>query len=211
MDYCRGGMMIRIFSIVVCIVTLSGCRSTNGDRLPATAADNPDPIFGANAKLRQPAGGEQPPAGVTAPPGGVPAVPTSQRTGSTDRIGPLSMQPRSPSPAESSVSPGVTPGTANLALGVRPPPPELIHDQQVKPVSNTAPASSPELVQEYRNRMNKFGVAGLRTKALGNGDWEAVGHFPVASQPNQMRRIEAHGTTEADALLAILEQLEKPQ
>lgn len=199
-------MMFRLFSILACTVMISGCRTTNGDRLPATAADNPDPIFGANAKLR-----EQPPAGVSAPPGGAPAVPTSQRTGSTDRIGPLQMQPRTPTPAETSAPPGVTPGTANLALGVRPPPPEPIRDQQVKPAANTAPASSPELVQEYRNRMNKFGVAGLRTKALDNGDWEAVGHFPVASQPNQMRRIEAHGATEADALLAILEQLEKPQ
>lgn len=185
---------------------LSGCRTTNGDRLPATAADNPDPIFGANAKLR-----EQPPSGVSAPPGGAPAVPTSQRSGSSDRLESIPLTPTRPAPTVSTVSPGVTPGTANLALGVRPPPPEPIRDSQVKPVANTAPASSPEVVQDYRNRMNKFGVAGLRTKALDNGDWEAVGHFPVASQPNQMRRIEAHGATEADALLAILEQLEKPQ
>ncbi|MFT3879095.1 MAG: hypothetical protein QM703_05465 [Gemmatales bacterium] len=203
--------MFRLFLILACTIILSGCRTTNGDRLPATAADNPDPIFGANAKLRQPVAGEQPPAGVTAPPGGAPAIPASQRSGSTDRIGPLQMQPRNSTPVESSVTPGVTPGAANLTLGVRPPPPEPIRDQQVKPVANTTPASSPELVQDYRNRMNKFGVAGLRTKALDNGDWEAVGHFPVASQPNQMRRIEAHGATEADALLAILEQLEKAQ
>ncbi len=199
--------MLRLYLILACSVILSGCRTTNGDRLPATAVDNPDPIFGANAKLR-----EQPPAGVAAPPaGGAPAVPTSQRTGSTDRIGPLAMQPRNPIPSETSVSPGVTPGTANLTLGVRPPASDAVRDSQVKPAANTAPASNPELVQEYRNRMNKFGVAGLRTKALDNGDWEAVGHFPVASQPNQLRRIEAHGATEADALLAILEQLEKPQ
>lgn len=204
--------MFRLFSILVCTVILSGCRTTNGDRLPATAVDNPDPIFGANAKLRQPAAAEQPLAGVTAPPGGVAAVPTSQRNGSSDRLEPLPMlKPSKPVPTENSVSQGVTPGTANLALGVRPPPPEPIRDQQVKPVANTVPASSPELVQQYRDRMNKFGVAGLRTKALENGTWEAVGHFPVASQPNQLRRIEAQGTTEADALLAILEQLEKPQ
>lgn len=59
--------------------------------------------------------------------------------------------------------------------------------------------------------MTKFGVAGLRTKALPNGTWEAVGHFPTESKPDQLRRIETHGATESDALLAILEQLEKPQ
>jgi hypothetical protein len=86
-----------------------------------------------------------------------------------------------------------------------------MRDQQVQPAANNVPASNPDVVQDYRNRMNRFGVAGLRTKALGNGTWEAVGHFPVTAKPNELRRIEAHGATEADALLAILEQLEKPQ
>lgn len=204
--------MIRLVSIILCLLALGGCRSTNNDRLPATAADNPDPIFGGNAKLRQPPAGEQPPGNVSVPANTATGTPTSQqRSGSGDRIGPLNVQPRNPAPAEATVGAGVAPGTANLATGVRPPPPEPMHDQQVKPAANNVPASNPDLVQDYRNRMNRFGVAGLRTKALDNGTWEAVGHFPVTTQPNQLRRIEAHGATEADALLAILEQLEKPQ
>lgn len=203
--------MFRFVSIAICILVLSGCRSTNGDRLPATAAENPDPIFGGNGKLRPPPGGEQPPAGVTAPPGGAAAIPTSQRTGSTERIGPLSFQPQSPAPSEAPVTPGITPGAANLTTGVRPPPADPIRDQQVKPATNNVPSSNQEVVQDYRNRMNRFGVVGLRTKALENGTWEAVGHFPVNTKPDQLRRIEAHGPTEADALLAILEQLEKQQ
>jgi hypothetical protein len=203
--------MFRLVSIIICGLALSGCRSANNDRLPATAVDNPDPIFGGNAKLHQPPAGEQPPGNVSVPANTATGTPTSQRSASSDRIGPLSVQPINPGPTEVPVAPGVTPGTANLTTGVRPPPPEPIHDQQVKPAANNVPASNPDVVQDYRNRMNRFGVAGLRTKALDNGTWEAVGHFPVTAQPNQLRRIEAHGATEADALLAILEQLEKPQ
>lgn len=203
--------MFRLVSISICLLVLSGCRSTNGDRLPATAVDNPDPIFGGNAKLRQPPGGEQSPGNVSVPANTATGTPTSQRSGSGDRIGPLSVQPRNPAPTEAAVGAGVAPGTANLTTGVRPPPPEPMHDQQVKPAANNVPASNPDVVQNYRTRMNRFGVAGLRTKALDNGTWEAVGHFPVTGKTNELRRIEAHGATEADALLAILEQLEKPQ
>jgi len=203
--------MFRLVIFLVCVLLVSGCRTTNNDRLPATAVDNPDPIFGGTAKLKQPPSGEQPPAGVTAPPNGTTAIPTSQRSGSTERIGPLSFQPRNSTSTEPPVTPGVTPGSANLTTGVRPPPVEPTPDQQVKPVTNTVPASNPELVQDYRNRMNRYGVVGLRTKALDNGTWEAVGHFPVNNQANQLRRIEATGTTEADSLMAIIEQLEKPQ
>lgn len=178
-----------------------GCRSTSNDRLPATAVDNPDPIFGGTAKLRPPPGAEN------APP--LNGTPTGQSK-SEDRIGPLQFQPRS-SGSTPPPNAGMSPGTAVLTSGVKPPAAEPIRDQQIQPAASTAPASSPEVVQEYRQRMNKFGVAGLRTKALSDGTWEAVGHFPTADQPNQLRRIEAQGATEADALLAILEQLEKPQ
>ncbi len=202
--------MVRLVSISICLLALSGCRSTNGDRLPATAADNPDPIFGGNAKLRQPPSGEQPSGNVSVPANTATGTPTSQRSGSGDRIGPLSVQPRNPAPTDAAVGAGVAPGTANLTTGVRPPV-EPMHDQQVKPAANNVPTSNPDVVQDYRTRMNRFGVAGLRTKALDNGTWEAVGHFPVTGKTNELRRIEAHGATEADALLAILEQLEKPQ
>lgn len=188
-------------SIIVVTVILPGCRSTSNDRLPATAVDNPDPIFGGAGKAKQ----EQPPPGA----GQSVATPTGQSK-PNDRIGPLQVNPASTSKPIEPTS-GASPGTANLTSGVKPPVSEPIKDQAVQPAANTVPASSPEVVQDYRQRMNKFGVAGLRTKALPQGGWEAVGHFPTANQPNQLRRIEAHGATEADALLAILEQLEKPQ
>ena len=203
--------MFRLSLIFICLIALGGCRSTNNDRLPATAADNPDPIFGGNAKLRQPPAGEQPPGNVSVPANAVNGTPTSQRSASGDRIGPLSVQPNNPGSTECPWLPELLQELPTLPPGVRPPPPEPMHDQQVKPAANNVPASNPDVVQDYRNRMNRFGVAGLRTKALDNGTWEAVGHFPVTAQPNQLRRIEAHGATEADALLAILEQLEKPQ
>lgn len=195
--------------IVLLSVLLTGCRTTNGDRLPATAADNPDPIFGGTAKLRQ-SQEKEPPAVASTTSTPPPGMPTSQRSAG-DRIGPLGFQPKSTPVANTAPPPGITPGTANLATGVKPPEPESVRDQQVQPVSNNVPASSPEVVNDYRNRMNRFGVVGLRTKALPNGTWEAVGHFPVPSKPDQLRRIETQGVTEADALLAILELLEKQQ
>lgn len=182
---------------------LGGCRSTSGDRLPSTAVDNPDPIFGGTSKAKTANAGNEPAQSA-------PGTPTSQR-GSGERIGPLSFPPNNTASPPPAANPGTSTGTAMLTSRVRPPVVEPVHDQQVQPAANTVPASNPAVVQEYRQRMNKYGVAGLSTKALGNGTWEAIGHFPSASQPNQLRRIEAQGATEADALLAILEQLEKPQ
>jgi hypothetical protein len=193
-----------MFRFVFILCLLAGCRSTSSDRLPATAAENPDPIFGGTAKLRQPVT-ENGSATFSATPAG-----QGQRNNNSDRIGPLTFQPRQTSPVEAAPA-GMPPAPAVLTTQVKEPKTEPVRDAQVQPAQGYQPASSPQVVEEYRQRMNRFGVAGLRTKGLPNGTWEAVGHFPVASQPNQLRRIEANGANEADALLAILEQLEKPQ
>lgn len=196
--------MERVKLILLICALLAGCRSTDNDRLPVTAVDNPDPIMGGNAKLRQPGGQDTTPA-VAA------GTPTGQQKTSQDRIGPLTFQPKSAPPPEPVNSAGVAPGTAMLTSQVKEVRPEPVRDTQVQPVQNAVLVSSPEVVQSYRQRLTPYGVAGLRTKALTNGTWEAVAHFPSPSKPNEMRRIEAHGATEADALLAIVEQVEKPQ
>lgn len=184
------------------LVLSSGCRTGSDDRLPVTAVDNPDPIFGGAGKPKTTQGNNNQP---------VAGTPTGQQRSQEDRIGPLSFTPKSTAPTQSTTLPGGSPGTASLTNGVKPPQPDKPVDQQVQQMGSVVPASNPAVVEEYRQRMSRFGVAGLRTKALANGTWEAVANLPSTSQPNQMRRIETQGATEADALLAIVEQLEKPQ
>lgn len=197
--------MERILALVLLSGCIVGCRTTDHDRLPATAVDNPDPIMGGNAKLRPPPGQDNTPAVAAATPTG------QQKPTSQDRIGPLTFQPKSTPAPEPVNTPGLAPSTASLTRQVKEVPPEPTRDPQVQPVQNAVPASSPEVVQNYRQRLAPYGVVGLRTKAIANGTWEAVAHFPLPSRPNDLRRIEAHGATESDALLAIVEQVEKPQ
>jgi len=194
-------MFIRKHISLVLILSagLIGCRTTNNDRIPATAVGNPDPIFGGTAKAKNMAEGNKE----------VAAVPASQTKTKEDRIGPLTVQPPSNKPVEPLVTSGTSPGTASLTGQLKYPQAEPVKDTQVQAVQNTLPTSSPEVVQNYRQRLTPYGVVGLRTKPLGNGAWEAVGHFPSPNDPNQLRRIETQGVSEADALLAIVEQVEK--
>ncbi|HQR42124.1 MAG TPA: hypothetical protein PLX97_05555 [Gemmatales bacterium] len=194
--------MYRWLVCTILILVTVGCRSTNGDRLPATAVDNPDPIFGGTAKLKNQ--DKEKDAVVAAVPTG-----SGQKAPAADRIGPLTIQPKQTNTStESSPVPG-TPGTASLTNQVKEVKPAPVQETQVQPVQAQLTASNPQVVQDYRQRMATYGVAGLRTKNLGNGTWEAVGHFPTPEQPDQLRRIEAQGTSETDALQAIIEQLEK--
>lgn len=212
--------MTRLLTVCLVLVVITGCQTPHSDRIPATAVDNPDPIFGGTSKPGQVSpppvvAGNQTQPVVSSPPtsnNGLPATPTGQKQpASTERIGPLNFQqkPVSPPPAEPIA--GLSPGTANLTSQVKDVKPPPVQDSQVQPVQGYLPASNPQIVQEYKQRMIQHGVVGLRTKPIGNGSWEAVGHFPTPDQPNQLRRIEAQGVTEADALLAIVEQLDKPR
>jgi len=195
---------------------VAGCRTQGYDRIPATAVDNPDPLMGGAAKPRtnaDPAVAANPtkPAETATSPvsSGVPASPTAQRTQpQPDRIGPLTVNPPPKATLEPAASTGISPGTASLTLGVKEPQPDQ-PDQNIRPAGSFIPAANPEVVQSYRKQLNEKGAIGLRTKQLEAAKWEATAHFPTADQTNQLRRIEAQGTTEADALLAIIEQLEK--
>jgi hypothetical protein len=188
--FCRG------LFLVLAAFLLTGCRTTHDDRIPATAVDNPDPTFGGTAKAKNLAEGNKDISGTS----------TAQNKTRDDRIGPLTVKPpEKEKPSDPGT--GFSPTTATLTKQVKQPAP--VRDTQVQPVQNTLPASNPEVVQNYRQRLTPFGVTGLRTKALESGAWEAIAHFPAPNDPNQLRRIEAQGTTEADALLAIVEQVEK--
>lgn len=213
--------MTRILTGCIILSLTIGCQTPHSDRIPATAADNPDPIFGGTSK--PPAGQSAPPSvasnqaqpSVSAPPGTanpVSATPTGQRQPtSTERIGPLNFQQKPSSPPPIEAIAGISPGTANLTNQVKEVKPPPVQDSQVQPAQGYVPASNPQIVQEYKQRMIQHGVVGLRTKPIGNGSWEAVGYFPTPDKPDQLRRIEAQGVTEADALLAIVEQLDKPR
>lgn len=201
--------------VLLFVISIFGCRTAGYDRIPATAVDNPDPLLGGVAKPRSgtdsavvanPTNPASPAR--TADSSGVPATPTAQRNlAQSDRIGPLTVAPPPKATLEPTASNGITPGTAALTLGVKEPQPES--DQTIHPAGSVIPASNPEVVQGYRKQLNEKGVIGLRIKQLEAAKWEAIAHFPTADQPNQLRRIEAQGTTEADALSAIIEQLEK--
>src|SRR5207253_5012974 len=102
-----------------------------------------------------------------------------------------------------------SPGAATLTMGVKEPKPEAPADQNVRPVSNFAPVSNPEVVQGYRKRLLDLHATSPKTRQLENGTWEAVAYFEASDKPGQLRRIEAQGTSEADALLAIVEQVER--
>lgn len=190
---------LAIGALLVMLTGMMGCRTTNNDRIPATAVDNPDPVFGGTAKAKNLAEGNKEVVG----------APTGQTKTRDDRIGPLTVPARQEKTAEHNNVSGASPGTASLTGLVKQPKPEPVKDTQVQPVQNTLPVSSPDVVQNYRQRLTPFGVVGLRTKPLGNGAWEAIAHFPAPNDPNQLRRIETQGVTEADALLAIVEQVEK--
>jgi hypothetical protein len=192
---------LSIGALLIMLTSVTGCRSTSNDRIPATAVDNPDPIFGGTAKAKNLADGNKEVAG----------APTSQTKTRDDRIGPLTVPARQEKSAEPNNVSGASPGTASLTGLVKQPKPEPVKDAQVQPVQNTLPVSNPDVVQNYRQRLIPFGVVGLRTKPLGSGAWEAIAHFPAPDDPNQLRRIETQGVTEADALLAIVEQVEKPK
>jgi hypothetical protein len=113
------------------------------------------------------------------------------------------------------MSNGTSPGTAVLTLGVKEPPSDDAAqqarpaNQTIQPTASFVPASNPEVVLSYRKQLNEKGAVGLRTKQLEAAKWAAIAHFPTADKPDQLRRIEAQGTTEADALSAIVEQLGK--
>ncbi|HMO34546.1 MAG TPA: hypothetical protein PKA06_00750, partial [Gemmatales bacterium] len=106
-------------------------------------------------------------------------------------------------------NPGIPPGTAALTKQVKQPITQAAVDTTIQPVQNNPGTSNPELLQHYRQKLTPFGLAGLRTKPLESGVWEAIAHFPLPDDPSQLRRIETQGMTEADALQAILEQIEK--
>jgi hypothetical protein len=201
--------------ILLFVISIFGCRTSGYDRIPTTAVDNPDPLLGGIAK---PLAGAD--SAVTANPtnsanparaadsSGVPAAPTAQRNvAQPDRIGPLAAALPPKATLEPTTSNGTTPGTAVLTLGVKEPQPEA--NQTISPAGSVIPASNPEVVQGYRKQLNEKGAIGLRTKELEGTKWEAIAHFPTADQPNHLRRIEAQGATEAEALSAIIEQLEK--
>jgi hypothetical protein len=202
---------------IICVALFAGCRTQGYDRIPATTVENPDPLLGGAVKLRPDAPvADAAPASTTPNHGSanasnstnVAASPTAQRQQTPpDRIGPLTATPplAARTPVEINTS-SISPGTASLTLGVREP--QSIADQNVQPASSFIPAAHPELVQGYRKQLSDRGAVGLRTKQLEAAKWEAMAHFPATGQGNQFRRIEAQGTTEADALLAIVEQLD---
>jgi hypothetical protein len=195
---------------------LAGCQGTGYDRIPATVVDNPDPLLGGAAKPRQdgsPQTGPAPQDGFR-PSAPVAATPTAQPGAAApaqpiDRIGPLTASPSPKTGPSQPAQPGMTPATASLALGVRQPAYDSPIDQQVQPASGFIPTPNPQAVQKYRQQLTDLGAIGLRTRQLDATHWLAAGNFPETGRPNSIRRVEAQGLTEADALLAIVEQLEK--
>lgn len=189
----------------LCVLVLNllvGCRSTNGDRLPATAVDNPDPIWGGQGKLKT--ADKDKDKEPNTEKDRLPVVATTnEKQPSPEQIGKLTVKP----PPKQSSETSSMPTAASLTSQVKEPKP--VQEQPVQPVQATLPASDPQVVQNARQRLTPFGVVGLRTKNLGQAGWEASAHFPVPNEPQQLRRIEAQGATESDALLAIVEQVEK--
>ncbi len=129
-----------------------------------------------------------------------------------DRIGPLTVASPSQPRVDSTAQGGAGSGTASLTLGVREPKWDAA-EGQIRPASTFVPTANPEAVLSYRKQLHDLGAIGVKTKQLEITRWEAFGHFQDVGQSGQMRRIEAQGATEADALLAILEQLQgkKPE
>ena len=205
--------MARCIVLLLIAATL-GCRTPGYDRIPATTVDNPDPLLGGVAKPRSTtdsavAAGPTKSAESAPGPSGAIASPTALQTqNQPDRIGPLAVAPPPKAALQPTDNSGLSPGTAVLTLGVKEPQPET-PDQTIRPAGSVIPAANPEVVQSYRKQLNEKGAIGLRTKQLEAAKWEAIAHFPTTAKADQLRRIEAQGTTEADALAAIVEQLEK--
>jgi hypothetical protein len=202
----RRGAVVRWACCLLFLNLLVGCRSTNGDRLPATAVDNPDPLWGSQGKLKTTDKDKDPQSEKDRQPA---VAAANEKQPSPERIGKLTVQPPPKSSKDTSSSSGTIPTAASLTSQVREPKPVVPVESPVQPAQATLSASDPMVVQNYRQRLTPFGVVGLRTKNLGASGWEASAHFPVPGEAQQLRRIEAQGATESDALLAIVEQVEK--
>jgi hypothetical protein len=200
---------LRAVSWLLILGSLSGCQGPGYERIPATAVNNPDPLLGSTLRVKNdpaptPDSTAAAPAKTEAP-----VTPTSQRPNDTNRIGPLTFRPSTPAPPVKHPADAFQPGTASLTLGVKEPKPETPAESPIRPVANVAPASDPEIVRGYRQRLIALRASSPKTRLLENGVWQAVAHFDVDDKTGQVRRVEAHGVTEADALLAILEQVER--
>jgi hypothetical protein len=191
---------------------LAGCQGAGYDRIPATAADNPDPLMAS--RLPKVDTAAPPPAKsevvATTPTGPeAPVTPTTQRSNDPNRIGPLTYRPTSTGTGPKQPADTYSPGPATLTMGVKEPKLENNADQNVRPASTFAPVSDPEVIKSYRKRLLELGATSPKTRLLDNGAWVAFAYFEAPDKPGELRRIETQGVSEADALLAILEQVQR--
>jgi len=196
----------------LCLLTfglLTGCQGPGYERIPATAVDNPDPLLSSRIPKADMSG--PPPAEMAAagPKTDMPVTTTSQPRTTENRIGPLTFRPTTSAQQPPQPADVFSPGAASLAVGAREPKPALPADQNVRPASTFAPVSDPEIVKGYRQRLLALNATPPKTRPLDSGAWEAVAYFEDPRRPGELRRISAEGVSEADALLAILEQVER--
>ncbi len=204
-------ILMPVAKVFVCVLTLgllAGCRGPGYERIPATAVDNPDPLLGSRIPKTD-LSGPPPAETAVAPRTETPLTTTSQPRTSENRIGPLTFRPTTTAQQSRQPADAFSPGAATLAVGAREPKPELPADQNVRPASTFAPVSDPEVVKGYRQRLLTLNATSPKTRQLESGAWEGVAYFEDPRSPGELRRIAAEGVSEADALLAILEQVER--
>jgi hypothetical protein len=206
-------MTARPYHWLLIVSLLSGCKGPGYDRIPATAVDNPDPLMGSRLPKVDTTAPPSKTETAAVPAGGTeaPATPTSQRPTEPNRIGPLTYRPSTTAQQPKQPADAFSPGAATLTMGVREPKPETPTDQNVRPASSFAPVSDPEVVKGYRKRLLDLLATSPKTRLLDSGAWEAVAYFEATDRPGELRRIEAQGVSEADALLAIIEQVQRKQ
>jgi hypothetical protein len=205
-------MTARLYLWLLIVSLLAGCKWAGYDRIPATAVDNPDPLMGSRLpKVDTSAPPEKTETAAVSPTMETPATPASQRNVEQNRIGPLTYRPAATAPPPKQPADAYSPGPATLTMGVKEPKPDTPADQNIRPASTFAPVSDPEVVKGYRRRLLDLRATTPKTRLIDSGAWEAVAYFEATDKPGELRRIEAQGVSEADALLAIIEQVQRKQ